>query len=93
MKWKNYRIGYCLLCETMYYACSECGHSSCSGGGCDKCIKDYAAWQEWRCTREFAKKENLLKVIAYLRHVWYVLFKWDKRSRELKSIFGWWRTY
>jgi len=39
--WRNYAVGYCALCETLYVSCPHCGNSSCNGGGCEKCLVDF----------------------------------------------------
>lgn len=95
MKWKDYTLRYCLLCGTISIGCHDenCHGSSCNGGGCKLCHNDFVEFHKWSLTTEAKRKERWLKVVAYLRHIWYVLFKWDKNSRTIKSIFGYWSVY
>lgn len=78
------------MCETIYYACESCGNSSCNGGGCEKCVADHEEWNTWRKTQEALTKEKILKMIAFFNHLGYAIFKWDKRSRDMKKLFGYW---
>lgn len=45
MKYKNYQIKYCDHCDTPITICPVCKNSSCNGGGCESCSKD---WEETR---------------------------------------------
>ncbi len=38
---EKYEIFWCNLCETWSIKCPECGNSSCNGGGCPQCEKDF----------------------------------------------------
>lgn len=39
--WRGYKIHWCDMCDTHVISCKECKNSSCNGGGCDKCDKDF----------------------------------------------------
>ena len=43
--WRGkYKIQWCDLCETYIIVCPECGHGSCSCGGCPECHSDVKEW-------------------------------------------------
>lgn len=41
-KWKNkYQVSWCDHCQTAIIECPKCKTSSCNGGGCGQCRKDF----------------------------------------------------
>lgn len=66
------KFKYCDLCETFYSTCEFCGNSSCSGGGCEKCVKQsglevetspsyYLSEEENRTIRKFRSLKKIMK--------------------------------
>lgn len=44
--WKNkYPLKWCELCEVIMAVCPKCKNTTCNGGGCSECMKDYPDWQ------------------------------------------------
>jgi methionyl-tRNA synthetase len=39
-------VDWCDLCSVFYITCSECGNSSCNGGGCNQCGNDFDKFNE-----------------------------------------------
>lgn len=49
MKWKNYELDFCDLCESVFYICYKCGDNSCGLRGCNICNGDLEEFKttEW----------------------------------------------
>lgn len=58
---KDFRWGYCVLCEEIALICPKCNNISCSGGGCEFC-KEKFTWVHKANKQEIAKElpESLL---------------------------------
>lgn len=40
MKWKNYELDWCEICDTAIIVCPECGATSCNATCCESCMDD-----------------------------------------------------
>lgn len=60
MKWKNYDLDFCDLCERVYFICTRCGDNSCSMRGCNLCQSDWKEFSEtkWYQITNRANFEN-----------------------------------
>jgi len=52
-QWKGkYAVTWCHLCDTAVILCPVCHNSSCNGGGCNKCVKDFAEFGKYKTSVE-----------------------------------------
>lgn len=40
-RWRGYKIFWCDICMDWNIKCNSCDGTSCNGGGCEKCGKDF----------------------------------------------------
>jgi hypothetical protein len=61
--WKNkYAVDWCELCRTAIIICPKCQNSSCNGGGCEECLKDWAEFKEYKRRVENYLTEDEIKI-------------------------------
>lgn len=74
MNWKDFKIRYCILCETFYISCNypNCHGTSCNGGGCINCVRHF---ENFKNIRDFLNDQKVL--IFFYKFYHYSLWCWD----------------
>lgn len=59
-QWNGYKLGWCSLCDVAIITCPKCQNTSCNGGGCRCCQKDFNKFDKSKtCVVYYLSDEEL----------------------------------
>jgi|APGre2960657505_1045072.scaffolds.fasta_scaffold249273_2 hypothetical protein len=61
MKYKDYPIKYCELCDALIIRCATCTGTTCNANSCDLCSKDFDEFEIWLKTQDEKALIELIK--------------------------------